>query len=447
MWRSADADDRVAVNDGARDAGRRGGAPIEGLNGEAARRVFRRRRLGMATVLAMLLAGTLAVVEGTTSTAVHAATTDTLTLGSNIVVVDTDTGEPVPNFDFIINVDNTGTTEQRSPTDGCSPATAGYPDTCNWTSMGIDSQSPVFTQGDQSDLAAGLASMPAGRYLISVLADGYKLDGQHFTMPLDTTDQVVVELEAPPLPDATIQAAVFEDISPVNGAPDLPAEHGLAGFTGLVKDTLGDLSTDVYGDPLCGTGLCLSYCYVVDNGIDVGIVAPIDTDGRCPNDPTEPPGMYPLPGHNDIPPLGLVPGDYAQPVPATAAIEGKIKIPNLGTNRYTLTVTPPDGTSFIQTTTLEGNHDWDSWVMEGATGLDTEFVVAGEPFPAIIFGYVPPSDSLNGASTGEVKGVVEAVQDVRPRQGWGHRRRTDDRGQGRQAGRQRMGLAVRSRQR
>ena len=27
--------------------------------------------------------------------------------------------------------------------------------------------------------------------------------------------------------------------------------------------------------------------------------------------------------------------------------------------------------------------------MEGATGYDTEFVVAGEPFPFTIFGYVP----------------------------------------------------------
>ena len=27
--------------------------------------------------------------------------------------------------------------------------------------------------------------------------------------------------------------------------------------------------------------------------------------------------------------------------------------------------------------------------MEGATGLDTEFVLAGEPFPAVIFGFVP----------------------------------------------------------
>ena len=71
------------------------------------------------------------------------------------------------------------------------------------------------------------------------------------------------------------------------------------------------------------------------------------------------------------------------------SIEGKVKIPNLGPNRYALSVTPPDGSGWIQTTTLEGNHDWDAWVMEGATGLDTEFVVAGEPFPAIIFGYVP----------------------------------------------------------
>ena len=37
--------------------------------------------------------------------------------------------------------------------------------------------------------------------------------------------------------------------------------------------------------------------------------------------------------------------------------------------------------------------------MEGATGLDTEFMVAGEPFPAIIFGYVP-GPSLNRIPAG-----------------------------------------------
>ena len=109
------------------------------------------------------------------------------------------------------------------------------------------------------------------------------------------------------------------------------------------------------------------------------------------------------------------------------AIEGKLKIPNLGPNRYALSVTPPDGSGWIQTTTLEGNHDWDAWVMEGATGLDTEFVVAGEPFPAIIFGYVPApgTPSARRGCTGSrrvrrtIKGVVDAVKVYVP----DHRRR------------------------
>ncbi len=80
-----------------------------------------------------------------------------------------------------------------------------------------------------------------------MLADGYKLDGQHFTVTeaavvivdgaTSICATVKVHLQPTPLPDATIQAAVFEDISPVNSAPDLPAEHGLAGFQGHITDT------------------------------------------------------------------------------------------------------------------------------------------------------------------------------------------------------------------
>ncbi|MEO8137725.1 MAG: SdrD B-like domain-containing protein, partial [Betaproteobacteria bacterium] len=106
-------------------------------------------------------------------------------------------------------------------------------------------------------------------------------------------------------------------------------------------------------------------------------------------------------------------------VPDTAAIEGKVKIPNLGPNRYALSVTPPDGSGWVQTTTLEGNHDWDAWVMEGATGLDTEFIVAGEPFPGIIFGYVPAPGTPSAVGTpvaatmggtATISGTVEAVK-------------------------------------
>ncbi len=341
------------------------------------------------------------------------AATNTITLQ----VREAGTNTAITTYKYIINVDNTGTTTQRpNPTTGappvaCTPADPGYPDSCQWVSIaGAASNSPIYAQGDQTDFGTGItfpakctAAAPC-RYLISVLADGHKLDGAHFTVPLPNPvngANVVVQLQPFPLPDATIQAAVFEDVSPVNGAPDLPAEHGLAGFVGHIADYIGEVTTDVYGDPLCGgPGQCVSKCYVVDNGIDIGTVAPIDSYGRCPTDPAG---------------LTMIEGGA---VPATAAIEGKLKIPNVGPNRYALSIVPPDGSNWIQTTTLEGNHDWDAWVMEGATGLDTEFVVAGEPFPAIIFGFVRPTNLLSGTGAGgQIKGVVDAFKVYVPPRG------------------------------
>jgi hypothetical protein len=46
--------------------------------------------------------------------------------------------------------------------------------------------------------------------------------------------------------------------------------------------------------------------------------------------------------------------------------------------------------------------------MEGATGLDTEFVVAGEPFPATFFGFVEPTNTM-GAGSGTIIGTALAV--------------------------------------
>ncbi len=436
MLSTGDADERRAANDGRRTSAAR----------------FRRRRIGLAAVIAMLLAGTLAVVEGATSSAVHAATTDTLTLGENIHVVDTDTGlplDPTVGFKFIINVDNTGTTEQRSPSDGCSPETAGYPDTCHWTSMGIDSQSPIFTQGDRADFAAGLGHP---RRSLPDLGAGGRLQARraHFTMPLDTTDQVDVESRRRRLPDATIQAAVFEDISPVNGAPDLPAEHGLAGFT---RPRQGHARRAqhrrVRQSRLCGTGVCLSYCYVVDNG---DRHRRRRADRRRRSVPERPDRAE----HGTRLALDSVPADRSRAPAATTRFpsrrrprsRARSRSRTSGRTATRCSVTPPDGTTFIQTTTLEGNHDWDAWVMEGATGLDTEFVVSGEPFPAIIFGYVPPSDSLNGAGDRRSQGRRRGLQGrTSPPRAGSDRRRADDRRQDRQADRQRMGLALRSRQR
>jgi hypothetical protein len=414
-----------------------------------------RRWAGLLAALGLAASLVVTAVDSSVPAVVAAADSGPVTLS----VIDSKDKSTIGSFEFLLNVDNTGTTEQRTPADGCNPDVApvwvdatgnavpvdgngdpinpdpsltkqpGYPDSCHWTSMGIRSSSPIYAQGTAADWASA-KTLPAGRYLISVLADGHKLDGVHFTVPDDTTNEdgtakpVVVSLHRanadPPnadgsrnsLPDATIQSAVFEDISPVNSAPDLPAEHGLAGFTGTIRDTLGTVTTDVYGDPLCGNGVCLSYCYVVDGGHDVGLT-PSAADGRCPSDPA---GlkMYVLDDVNSpFPSLADIAAGATVDVPDTAAIEGKIKIPHVGPNRYTLSVTPPDGTDFIQTTTLEGNHDWDAWVMEGATGLDTEFTQGGEPFPGIIFGYVPSINKnkpVSRRSTAKITGLVDYVK-------------------------------------
>ena len=245
-----------------------------------------RRRFNSIAAVVLVIAAAL-VFEAAAPSPVHAAPNQ---LEVNVVSARTEgavvEGQPITEFKYIINVDNTGTTEQRAPerrllTRG--PRTT--PTRATGRRWASPVQRPIFTQGDQSDFAGAGLTIPDGRYLISVLADGYKLDGEHFTMPLVATRSRSHMQHRTAAPDATIQAAVFEDISPVNGAPDLPAEHGLAGFTGVVRDTLGEVTTDVYGAPLCGNGVCLSYCYVVDGGVDIGIVLPDSTD-RCPNDPT-----------------------------------------------------------------------------------------------------------------------------------------------------------------
>ena len=412
-------------------------------DGRGPRPVRRRSRALHAMAVLTLVLSVVAVAARATP-AVSAPAALTLHVFDAAVPATT-----ISNYQFLVNVDNTGQNIQRSPATGtgCSAQDAGYPGSCQWTSMGIHSVSPIFAQGDQSQITAALAAVASGpataRYLISVLADGYKLDGAHFTaaaggqidVPLHASGDTTV------LPSATVQTAVFEDNASTNSAPDLPAEHGLAGFQGRLSDYLGQLITDVFGNPMCSTyvpgtttvaitgGNCLSKCYVVDSGIDIGIVAPLNNGeswangvdrGQCPTTPNGQ-TLYDQNATPTGPGIGLV--------PATAAIEGKLKIPNLGPNRYALAVIAPDGSDFTQTTTLEGDHDWDAWVMEGATGLDTEFVQAGEPFPGIIFGYVHPTcnqpHSLNNcdnrapmaAGTGTIKGTIDAVKVYYPPKG------------------------------
>lgn len=284
-------------------------------------------------------------------------------------------GDPITSYKFIINEDNVGDPYQARAA-GCSPSDSSYPASCNWPSIqAMRGDAPIVTQGSEADLnnLDGL-TLPAGKYLISVLADGYKLDAQWFTLPMAENfatpgaGLVTVEAQPLPLPSATMKLQVFEDNGPVNGAPDVPAEDNLAGFSGHIADVLGEVTNDVFGNPICTEYL-------------------LGGDGKP--DPTQP-----------------IAGTGGQ---CLSDANGVVTIPNIGPGRYTATVVPPNGTDWVQTTTLEGNHDYDTWVQEGSTGYDTEFSIAGEPFPQTIFGFIHPTP-LTGTATGSIKGSVWGVK-------------------------------------
>ena len=360
-----------------------------------------RSATAVSTVLAVVAATFITLGMLAAAGPAVAATTNTLTLdvasarteprafhGAGVTE-----GDPVDGYRFIINEDNTGSTDQRTATGPCSPSynppagQPGYPRSCPWTSVNsAPDASPIVAEGDQDTLAAGL-DLPDGKYLISVIADGYKLDGAHFTMPLGDAP-VEVGLQPMPLPDSTVKGKVFEDMVPTNSADD-SGEAPLEGFQGHLNDDLGLVTTDVYGNPLCTT-------YVGEDPVTHEIpMSALDAD------------MAPV--------VDKVGGK------CLSDADGIITFPHMGTNRYTQSVTPPDGQRWIQTTTLEGNHDWDSWVMEGSTGFDTEFNLAGEPVPVPLFGFAKPTKNgqpLDSSAGGHVSGrVMRTLHYVPPKGG------------------------------
>ncbi|MEW6400310.1 MAG: SdrD B-like domain-containing protein, partial [Chloroflexota bacterium] len=329
---------------------------------------FRHQLARVVLVLAILLGSQASFAGNVQAGPTTAAPTNTLTLS----VVDAGTSSAITDFKYLINVDNTGDPFQPRSA-GCSPEDPGYPDSCDWPSIrAVPGAAPIFTQGDQDDFNGVLMNglnLPDGKYLVSILADGYKMGGIHFTVPLEEPGVVTVGLQPHPLPAATMRIKVFEDDASTNGQFDAPVEHGLEGFHAVINDTLGQISTDVFGNPLCTT---------------------YDAGGN----PT---------GINQY---GCLISD----------INGDMVIPNLGSSRYDVQVIRPTGTDWLTTTTLEGGPSWDTWLQEGGTGLDNEFVVAGEPFPWTIFGFVRPEDSLNSGATGGISGTLIAASVYLPQQ-------------------------------
>ncbi|MFQ6019126.1 MAG: hypothetical protein ACE5KW_00035, partial [Dehalococcoidia bacterium] len=345
----------------------------------------------------------LAVAAIFASDAVFVPGTQALDSTVTFSVVDAKSAAPVSYFRFLVTEDNTG---DPTPSPLCSPATNPlYPDGCEWPSIRpTPSDIPVVDTGDSDDPTA---TLPEGKYLVSVLAnDGpgtandpdYKLGGQHFTLP-DDAPTVTVKLEPTPLPLSKIRVRAFLDLRPVDGEDSIPLEGGIAGVPIIVSDTTGEMVADWFGNPIC----------------------------------TEyyPPGVPPLflapdPGGSDY---GVDGDGNFVPVPGTGGFcvtdeTGGAVIDNLGPNIYEVQAIPPDSSGLIQTTTIEGGLSIDFWALEGNDGY-----VPREGFQApLSFGFtracefgdpdgcdlVPASGDETVAGTGTITGTAKTVREFTP---------------------------------
>ena len=317
------------------------------------------RRYGAARWALALLLGVAALLIAADARFAPPAEANPSTV--DIVVKDVTTGDPVPAFKWMINLDNTHEDASVIP-----PA----------------SYAPVVATGDQTnatDIDLDDTVPPDKGYLVSVLAnDGvgdlnpidYKIGGKHFRLPEDAGD-IIVELEPNPLPLSTIRIRVFHDNHSVTGTDDVPVEEGLEGFHIVLHDRIGEVTVDWFGNPICTDYYPAGY---------------------------DPPGAEP--------PLGVDPagsdygvdtaGDYV-PVEDTGGFcvtdsTGYATIPNMGRNRYETQAIPPDGTTWVQTSTIEGTHASDVWIPEDSQGFGTEKDLLPSP---LWFGFVRPCEFGN----------------------------------------------------
>ncbi len=396
-------------------------------------------KLGMLAVLIAMVAAT--VLVGTTAATAAPATCAGLGTDLATLCVESSTagaaqppyatgivaGQRITEFRWLVNEDSTGDpTMSAENVAKCLPARAAtanpaiYADAgtvsstgvemadCPWPSIhSVLGHSTVVATGTEAD-AARLAGLPAGKYLLSVTAAGFKIDGIHFEVAADHTLRSVNEIAMGqpgarfvvlmnPLPKktATVRVHVYNDDASTNGQWDgqtetlvtcadaTPAQRAancgganvtdpnivgdpatdMSGFSVQISDVLAGVTTDVFGNPLCTDYLKDANGNVVLDGY--GSPTPIMFGGTLAG--TE---------------SSCISDHY-----------GDIVIPNMGPNRYAVTVVPPDpithdGVQWVQTTTLEGGHDWDTWNLEGGTGFDTELIVGGERVPPVAHGFV-----------------------------------------------------------
>jgi uncharacterized repeat protein (TIGR01451 family) len=183
---------------------------------------------------------------------------------------------------------------------------------------------------------------PAKRYYVSVAADKHQMGGAPVVIN-GSTASATVYVNQYDLPTAQLSVFAFEDNNPINGAPDLPQETGLAGFTvqlfeagGTYGQSGGAVTQDAFANPLGTT-------YNADGSVKA--------KGK-----------------------GII---FTGP-------DGTAVIKNLFPAKYTIVIVPPVGSDWHQTSTIEGGFGSDAWVKNNEPSFFQEF---GPPGHHVFIGF------------------------------------------------------------
>jgi hypothetical protein len=227
------------------------------------------------------------------------------------------------------------------------------------------------------------------RYYVSVLPDdGYAMGAAPVEFDASGNASATIYVNQFPVPTAQISIFAFDDNSPINGAPDLPQEEGLPGFTVLLTEaggtyggSGGQVTQDAFGNPL-------------------GTVYQYDSSGR----PVLDAGGSPIVVTRGS---GII----------TTGPDGVAVIKNLFPAKYTVQIIPPAGSDWHQTSTIEGGKGNDAWVKNNEPSFFQEF---GPPGHHVFIGFTRSgfiarngaNPVLNGSTS--VTGRVTNIHNSRP---------------------------------
>ena len=395
-----------------------------------------RRRLTSGVAAVSMLIGLLVTIPASPA---QAAPTSDLSL--NVISARTEPrafgGAGVTKGDADRRTSSTSSTSttpapptQRSPApgSGCSATDPGYPDNCHWPSIAEPSGwSPIYAQGDQDDFAATstrcrrpLPDLRPGRRLQDrrralLRRHGRRRPGAHRRSTACSRSSC----SPTRCPTGTLRALVFEDNAPTNMGPDAGEAEP------------GRLRRPHRRHPRRDPDRRLrqpALHQVRGRGLDTTRTRSTPTRSRsAASTPTCSRSRSPAPA-------------ASASATRTACWRSRTWAPTA----TRVSVTPPDGQTWIQTTTLEGNHDYDAWVMEGDTGYDTDLRAGRRARPAADLRLRPAAHERHRSAGGRGphQGRRGRRQDLHPAEGWRLRLLgRQHRHQGRRPDRQAVALA------